>query len=106
MEYKELLGYCITLLQGLVIYVFATHKKEMKEDISKLEKEIEKIKTGEFVEKIVKNVIYSPESRRYFKGIFTEALNHKVKNDDSVNIAILNHIESIEKQLKENGKSL
>lgn len=101
MEYKEIaIGLAVTL-EAIIIYIFTTNKKEVEQELDRLEKKIEKIETGEFVEKIVKNVIYSPESRNYFKSIFSEALNHRGKNDDSINLAILDHIEKIEKTLNE-----
>lgn len=99
MEFKELIIYLTAIIQALVVYIFSTNKAETEKEIEKLQHKIEKIETGEFVEKIVKNVIYSPESRNYFKAIFNEALAHKGKNEDSVNLAILDHIEKIEKHL-------
>ena len=101
MDYKELaIGLAVTL-EAIIIYVFTSNKKEVDQEFDRLEKKIEKIETGEFVEKIVKNVIYSPESRNYFKSIFSEALNHKGKNNDSINLAILEQIEEIKETLNE-----
>jgi len=101
MDYKEIAIYALGLVQILVIYIYRTHVQENKEDFEKLETKMEKIQTGDFVKEIVKNVIYSPESRTYFKSIFTEALNHQSKNDNSAVLAILDHLESIEKKLIE-----
>ena len=53
------------------------------------------------MEKTVKNVIYLPETRQYFKSIFNEALEHKGKNNDNINIAILNEIQEIRKNQKQ-----
>jgi hypothetical protein len=105
MEYKDLIIYLVMMAQGLVIYIFTTHKADTKAEIKDLNNKIERIETGDFVEKIVKNVIYSPESRSYFKAIFNEALNHKGKNNDAVNLAILNHLELIEKKLNERDEN-
>jgi hypothetical protein len=100
MEYKELLIYLIAVIQVTISYIFLSFKDQTKDELAKLEKKIEKIETGEFVEKIVKNVIYSPESRIYFKSIFTEALNHQSKNDNAISLSILNHLEAIEEKIK------
>ncbi len=101
MDYKELaIGLAVTL-EAIIIYVFNSNRKEIDQELDRLQKKIERIETGEFVEKIVKNVIYSPESRNYFKSIFSEALNHKGKNNDAVNLAILDQIEEIKKTLDE-----
>jgi hypothetical protein len=100
MEYKEILIYLVAVVQAMISYIFLSHKSETREELNKLEKKIEKIETGEFVEKIVKNVIYSPESRTYFKSIFTEALNHQSKNDNAISLSILNHLEAIEEKIK------
>jgi hypothetical protein len=100
-DYKELaIGLAVTL-EAIIIYVFNSNRKEIDQELDRLQKKIERIETGEFVEKIVKNVIYSPESRNYFKSIFSEALNHKGKNNDAVNLAILDQIEEIKKTLDE-----
>jgi len=101
MEYKEVIVYLILVVQGLIVYIFSVNKKETNEKVIKIEKKIEKIETGEFVEKIVKNVIYSPESRSYFKAIFNEALAHKANNDNVISLAILDHLEKIEKRVNE-----
>ncbi len=89
------------MVQGLVIYIFNDKKNELKAEIAELDKKILKIETGEFVEKIVKNVIYLPETRSYFKSIFNEALEHKGKNNDSVSLAILKLLEEIGSRLDE-----
>lgn len=93
--------YFALLAQGLVVYIFKDKEKAIKEDIVLLKKKIEKIEAGEFVEKIVKNVIYSPESRAYFSSIFKESLSHNKKNDDQITLAILEHLTEIEKKLNE-----
>jgi hypothetical protein len=100
MEYKEFLIYSIAVIQVTISYIFLSFKEQTKDELAKLERKIEKIETGEFVEKIVRNVIYSPESRTYFKSIFTEALNHQSKNDNAISLSILNHLEAIEERIK------
>ena len=75
--------------------------EEVKNESIIMEKKIEKIEAGEFVEKIVKNVIYSPESRQYFSTIFTEALKHQNKNNTAANLSILDFQEEINKKLEE-----
>ena len=101
MEYKEIAVYLLLMVQALVIYIFNDKKNELKIDIIELDKKILKIETGEFVEKIVKNVIYLPETRNYFKSIFNEALDHKGKNNDSVSLAILDELKTIGSRLDE-----
>jgi hypothetical protein len=100
-EYKEIAVYLLLMVQALVIYIFNDKKNELKIDIIELDKKILKIETGEFVEKIVKNVIYLPETRNYFKSIFNEALDHKGKNNDSVSLAILDELKTIGSRLDE-----
>lgn len=101
MEYKEVAVYFALIVQGLIVYIFNDKKNELKEEIEELEKKIQKIETGEFVEKIVKNVIYLPETRSYFKSIFNEALEHKGKNNDSISLKILDTLEHIEEKINE-----
>ena len=104
MDYKEVAIYALGLVQILAAYIYRTHVLENKENLGKLEIKIEKIQTGDFVKEIVKNVIYSPESRTYFKSIFTEALNHQGKNDNAIQVSILDHLECIEEILKRESK--
>lgn len=101
MEYKEFLIYLVAVIQAMISYIFLTHKSETQKELDKLETKLEKIEKGDFVEKIVKNVIYSPESRTYFKSIFSEALEHKGKNNDSINLKILDTLENIEEKINE-----
>jgi hypothetical protein len=97
-----------TVIGAFGIYIFFDFKKqvqgrfeEVKNESIIMEKKIEKIEAGEFVEKIVKNVIYSPESRQYFSTIFTEALKHQNKNYTAANLSILDFQEEINKKLEE-----
>jgi len=104
-----------SLIGACGIYIFFDFKKqvqgkfeevqgkfeEVKNESIIMEKKIEKIEAGEFVEKIVKNVIYSPESRQYFSTIFTEALKHQNKNYTATNLSILDFQEEINKKLEE-----
>ena len=101
MEYKDIAIYFGLLVQALIVYIFNDKKKELQQDISDLKKKITKIEAGDFVEKLVKNVIYSPESRNYFKSIFSEAIEHKNKNNLLVNKDILETLQSIELRLNE-----
>ena len=97
-----------SVIGASVIYIFFDFKKqvqnrfqEVKNESIIMEKKIEKIEAGEFVEKIVKNVIYSPESRQYFSTIFTEALKHQNKNNTAANLSIIDFQEEINKKLEE-----
>lgn len=101
MEYKEALVYLIGVIQALTSYIFVSNKADTKKELSKLESKIEKMEKGDFVEKIVKNVIYSPESRNYFKSIFSEALEHKGRNNDNISLKILDTLEHIEERINE-----
>jgi len=100
MEFYEFIFWAGALIQALLVYIFRETKINFSSQIKKIELDIVEIRKSEFVEKIVKNVIYSPESRSYFKAIFNEALAHKDKNNDSINLAILQHLEKIESKIK------
>jgi ABC-type sulfate/molybdate transport systems ATPase subunit len=102
MEYKDILIYLIGVVQVSVSYIFLTHKSDTKEELRKLEHKILNLEKGDFVEKTVKNVIYLPETRQYFKSIFNEALEHKGRNNDTISLAILDNLKNIENHILKN----
>jgi hypothetical protein len=106
MEYKNILIYLIGFVQVSVSYIFLTHKSDTKEELKKLEHKISNLEKGDFVEKTVKNVIYLPETRQYFKSIFYEALEHKGKNNDNINLTMLHYLQNIEKHMIKNDEIL
>jgi hypothetical protein len=99
MEYKEIAIWLAFTLEAIIIYIFNSNKKEVEREFQRLESKIHKIESGEFVEKTVRNVMYSPEGRAYFKSVVTEALNHHNKNEDLIKIEILKYLEKIETKL-------
>ena len=102
MEYKEIAIYLLAVLQILVAYVYRNHVLQTKENFDKIEIKIKEMQSGDFIKNSVQNVIYLPESRDYFKSIFTEVLNHQKKNDNSVDLAILSMLEKIDSKLTKN----
>lgn len=106
MDYKEIAIYSLGVLQILIAYVYRKDQTEIAIEFSRLEKKIETLEKGEFIEKTTRNVLYTPECRDYFKSIFNEALDpsiavfiHQKKNENSVDLAILNMLEKIDLKL-------
>lgn len=102
MDYKEIAIYSLGLLQLLIAYIYRKDQAEIVLEFSRMEKKIETLEKGEFIEKTTRNVLYTPECRDYFKSIFNEALNHQKKNDNSVDLAILSMLEKIDLKLTQN----
>lgn len=99
-----------SVIGGFGVYIFFDFKKQVNDkfdvllqDQERIKQKMEKIETGDFVEKIVKSTIYAPESREYFKNIFKESLSHALahqqKNDATPLINILDRLAEIEKKL-------
>jgi len=99
MDYRELTIYSLGLLQLLLAYIYRKDQVEVSVEFCRLEKKIETLEKGEFIEKTTRNVLYTPECRDYFKSIFNEALNHQRKNENSVDLAILSMLEKIDLKL-------
>lgn len=100
MDINNLIFWAGAVIQGLLVYIFFDTKKVIFDKIAHNSTKLRELEKGEFVERLVKQVIYAPESRSYFKSIFTEVLNHKDKNDNSVLLSVLDHLESIAKKMK------
>jgi len=98
-DYKEIAIYSLGVLQILIAYIYKKDQAEVAIEFCRLEKKIETLEKGEFIEKTTRNVLYTPECRDYFKSIFNEALNHQKKNDNSVDLAILSLLEKIDLKL-------
>lgn len=92
-------------------YIFFDFRRQIKEELSeinakieKVTKELERLKNGEFIEKIVKNTIYSPDSRDYFKTIFRDVLSHVMshhKNNETNRLLhLIEQLEEIKGKIK------
>ena len=100
-----------SIIGGFGIYIFIDFKKQVKErfdtfkaEILFLEKKLEKIETGEFVEKTVHNVFNSPDFRKDLKDIIKESIisveKHDKDNLKSSILSILYEIEELRKELR------
>jgi hypothetical protein len=53
-DYKELaIGLAVTL-EAIIIYVFNSNRKEIDQELDRLQKKIERIETGEFVKRLLR----------------------------------------------------
>jgi len=102
MDYKEIAIYSLGVLQIVIAYIYRKDQSEITAEFCRLERKIETLEKGEFIEKTTRNVLYTPECRDYFKSIFNEALNHQKKNENSVDLAILSLLEKIDLKLNHN----
>lgn len=115
MELKEIAIYLFGLVQALIIWNYkkdqSAHKlqleivaRDAKKDLDLLERRVEKIEKEEFVEKIVKNTIFSPEFSAYFKNIVKDAVMSAEAHNSNNNKQILMHLNESLETIKEKLK--